>query len=204
MSFTALSALESESLYHPPRPCRREGAKLSILLPNPQNHATALVTKQGSTMNSTTLLACELFGYATEFCKAAERLAQTKPFLSHPTFYLAVHSLELAIKAHLAGAGVSKKKLSSKALGHSLSQLLREAREREIIDSLGLDAHDQRNISLGSQHYQNKWFEYPVAFDSTFPIGTWLRWSKNVIAVFPDTERKRHARQLRSLKDQGL
>lgn len=136
-------------------------------------------------MKPSILLARQFTHFAQEFYDASARLAQSKPFLSHPTFYLAVHALELALKAHLARDGAAKRFLSSKALGHSLKGLLREANDRGIASSLGLDSHDQRNISMGSKHYEGKCFEYPELFHSTFPIGIWLRWAKKAIDALP-------------------
>lgn len=136
-------------------------------------------------MKARELLARELLGFAIEFHCAGMRLAKTTPFLSHPTCYLTIHALELGMKAHLAIAGVTKKKLSSRSLGHSLAGLLDEAKQRKIHTSLGLSAHDRKQIALGSRHYAGKCFEYPELYHSTFPIGIWLRWTKRVIDALP-------------------
>lgn len=132
-------------------------------------------------MKQQEILAQNLLKHAKEFRDASSRLAQFKTFIFHPTFYCAIHSIELAIKAHLALAGVPKRLLSSKDLGHNLDELLKEANRHSIQDALQLDFQDIRNISLGSRAYSGKCFEYPEILYSTFPIDIWLDWADNVI-----------------------
>jgi HEPN domain-containing protein len=143
------------------------------------------VTTQAATPEMTPeILANNLLDHAKEFRAAARSLAKSKPFIFHPTFYCAIHSVELAIKAHLALAGLSKKMLSSKALGHNLAALLKEAERQNIQDALLLDSHESKNISLGSRAYSGKCFEYPEILYSTFPIDIWLDWADRVIVGF--------------------
>ena len=136
-------------------------------------------------MKQQKILAHSLLDHAKEFRDAGSRLAKSKTFIFHPTFYCAIHSVELAIKAHLALAGLPKRTLSSKGLGHNLAALLKEAERQSIQDELQLDSHDRRNISLGSRDYSGKCFEYPEILYSTFPIGVWLGWADKVIDGFP-------------------
>lgn len=131
------------------------------------------------------ILAHNLLDHAKEFRDAGSRLAMSKPFIFHPTFYCAIHSVELAIKAHLALAGLTKRKLSSKGLGHNLAALLEETEKQNIQDALQLDSHERRSISLGSRDYSGKCFEYPEILYSTFPIGIWIGWADKVIDGFP-------------------
>lgn len=139
-----------------------------------------------SIMNTEEAFARELLNHAKGYRDASRRLVDGKPFLFHPTFYCAIHSVELAIKAHLAVAGVSKKRLSARELGHNLAALLKEAEKLKIADTLQLDCHDRHNISLGSRDYSGKCFEYPELLYSTFPIGVWLQWADNVIDGFSE------------------
>jgi len=75
----------------------------------------------------------QFLSHAVEFIRASQRLRSQKPFLYHPTFYCALHGLELALKSHLAADGFSKARLAGRKLGHDLDSLLThvpEVRER--------------------------------------------------------------------------
>lgn len=118
-------------------------------------------------------LAREFIQHAEEFRQAAERLHSRMPFLYHPTFYMALHSIELGLKAYLAGAGVGKRRLASRDFGHDLGALVAEAHDAGAIPFL--NAHDRKMITYGGKNYSKKCFEYPEFMVSTLPIGQWLR-----------------------------
>lgn len=136
-------------------------------------------------MNQQEILARNLLDHAKQFRDASIRLSNNEPFIFHPTFYCVIHSLELAIKAHLAFVGISKKKLSSKGLGHNLAALIKEVEVRNMQDSLQLNDLDRLNISQGSKNYAGKCFEYPEDPGITFSCDIWHDWTNKVINGFP-------------------
>ena len=95
--------------------------------------------------------------------------------------------MELAIKAHLADNGVSKKALSSRALGHNLASLLHEADKRGIMDKLNLNSREIQSISFGSTDYAGKCFDYPEGMYSTLPVGIWLKIADKIISALPQS-----------------
>lgn len=137
-------------------------------------------------MKPSTRLAQEFLRHAMEFRDAAVRLYNCKPFLFHPTFYCALHSIELALKAHLAHAGFGPRKLASRALGHDLSALLETATTEGTLDNADLDAFDRKAISWGGKNYSKKCFEYPEFMISTHPIGKWLLIARKLIKSAQD------------------
>ena len=113
--------------------------------------------------------------YASEYCHAAHHLLHDiTPFLFHPTFYCALHAIELSLKASLALAGVSRRRLASKTLGHDLEALLKEAIGCHALGSSVLNRQEQRIVARGGKHYSAKCFEYPEFMVSTHAIGEWL------------------------------
>ena len=134
-------------------------------------------------------LAQSYAGHAKEFFDAAERLSLSTPYLFHPTFYCAIHSIELAIKAHLANIGVTKKELTSRDLGHNLTSLLREAGKRGIMKMLNLNSREIKSISFGSTDYAGKCFEYPEGMYSTLPVGIWLKIADKIISGIPQSKK---------------
>jgi hypothetical protein len=134
-----------------------------------------------SRSSAPTRLALEFLRHAGEFQDAADRLCKCKPFLFHPTFYCALHSIELALKAHLAYAGFRLSELRSKTLGHDLGALLQAASRKGILDKSTLDTFDRKAISWGGKDYSKKCFEYPEFMVSTYPIGRWLLIARKLI-----------------------
>jgi len=132
-------------------------------------------------MTASTRLAQEFLQHALKFRDAALYLCDHKPFLFHPTFYCALHSIELALKAHLAYAGFGSSKLRSKPLGHDLDALLKAATKEGTLDKSGLDAFDRKAISWGGRDYSKKCFEYPEFMVSTHRIGKWLLIARKLI-----------------------
>jgi hypothetical protein len=126
-------------------------------------------------MRASTRLAQEFLRHAVEFRDAADRLWDRRQrFLFHATFYCALHSIELALKAHLAHVGFGLRKLRSKTLGHNLDALLQAATKQGTLGNSGLDTFDRKAISWGGKDYSKKCFEYPEFVVSTHRIGKWL------------------------------
>jgi len=119
--------------------------------------------------------------YAAEFRDGARILQGAKPFLFYPTFYCAIHSIELAIKGHLALCGIPKKKLASKYLGHDLAALVEEAENRNLTSALNLKPIELQSIKLVTSKYSGKCFEYPEIMHSAGSIGSWLDVADNLI-----------------------
>ena len=125
-------------------------------------------------MNASTRLSQEFLDHALDFRDAAARLCEDTPFLYHPTFYCVLHSIELALKAHLSCVGTSKRELASKKLGHNLASLVNMAAEKGTLDTATVNAHARKAIAWGGKDYSKKCFEYPEFMLSTLPIGRWL------------------------------
>ncbi len=125
-------------------------------------------------MSSRHDFACDLLRHAEAFREAAIRLHAAEPFLYHPTFYCALHAIELGLKTHLAFHGFSKKQLRD--LGHNLGALVTEAHDKELIPFL--DGHQRKAITFGGKSYSKKCFEYPEFIVSTLPIGRWLQFAE--------------------------
>jgi hypothetical protein len=133
------------------------------------------------TAHESMYLAQELLRHAIVFRDAAVRLSDRKPFLFQPTFYCVLHSIELALKAHLAHAGFRQRELASRGLGHDLDALLQAATKEGCLDRSNLDAFDRKAISWGGKDYSKKCFEYPESMVSTHPIGRWLLIGRKLI-----------------------
>jgi hypothetical protein len=121
-------------------------------------------------MNSETFL-----DHAIQYLEASRRLSQSEPFIFKPTFYCAIHSVELALKGHLLHQGSPPEALRKREFGHNIDRLLEQALDDGALDSGILDIFHQRAITMGSQDYSAKCFEYPESMYSTYPIGKWLR-----------------------------
>ena len=132
-------------------------------------------------MSAPRRLAQDFLQHSVEFRDAAARLYDRKPFLFNPTFYCVLHSIELALKAHLAYAGFRPSELRSKTLGHNLDALLQAASREGTLDKSALDAFDRKAIAWGGKDYSKKSFEYPEFMVSTHPIGKWLLIARKLI-----------------------
>jgi hypothetical protein len=124
-------------------------------------------------------LANEFLDHATEFVDASERLYARQPFLLHPTFYCAIHGVELALKSYLAAHGYTKSRLASRDFGHNLSRLLTEAFSCGDLQS-HLSVRDQRTITASGKSYSRKAFEYPELV-TTVGIGNWRGVARKLI-----------------------
>lgn len=112
--------------------------------------------------------------HATQYLDAARRLSKTEPFIYKPTFYCAIHSVELSLKGHLLHQGYSIKALRRQEFGHNIDRLLEQGLKDGAIDESILDVFYQRAVTRGSDDYSAKCFEYPEIMYSTYPIGKWL------------------------------
>ncbi len=105
---------------------------------------------------------------ADEFLSAAIKVQPLAPSstaeltqpVSFVAYYLIGHSIELSLKAFLLGRGVPIVTLRSKAYGHNLSVLLREARRRKLGNVAKLTRHDLAVVNLLNTCYGAKEFEY--------------------------------------------
>lgn len=112
--------------------------------------------------------------HAIQYLEAGRRLSGTEPFVFKPTFYCAIHSVELSLKGHLLHQGASPETLRRREFGHNIDRLLEQAFDDGALDSGVLDVFHQRSIKTGSRDYAAKCFEYPESMYSTYPIGKWL------------------------------
>jgi len=113
--------------------------------------------------------------HAIQYLEAGRRLSRTEPFVFKPTFYCAIHSVELSLKGHLLHQGTPPEALRRRGFGHNIDRLLEQALSNGALDSGVLDVFHQRAITMGSGDYSAKCFEYPESMYSTYPIGKWLR-----------------------------
>jgi hypothetical protein len=123
----------------------------------------------------------EFVDHSVEFLEAAKKLKVSKPFLFKPTFYCAIHSIELALKGHLIHQKFSPEKLRRRAFGHNIDNLLEQALIDGALDDSVINFHDQKAIKWGSDYYAGKCFEYPELMYSTHPIGKWIMISEKLI-----------------------
>ena len=163
-------------------PPARIPEKLSEVIP----HAEHCVGKSGNdivnSMSSNTKINAEEFlDHSIQFCDAAQRLIKGKPFIFKPTFYCAIHSIELALKGHLVLSGFTASNLRNREYGHNISRLLDKAIVDEAVDEKVVDFFDQQAIKWGSEDYAGKCFEYPETMYSTYPIGKWTLIAEKLI-----------------------
>lgn len=119
--------------------------------------------------------------HSTQFLHAARRLSSSSPFLFKPTFYCAIHAVELALKGHLVHQGFSAANLRRREFGHNIDRLLEQALADGAVDDGVIDYFDQQAIEWGSEDYASKCFEYPEHMYSTYPIGKWIEIAENLI-----------------------
>lgn len=93
---------------------------------------------EGSDEQRTTAIG--LARYAYEYIEAArlvdQHAADANPgsqISPVPAYFLAVHGIELTLKAYLRSKGLSVKELSSKTYGHDLHACYRKAKERGLL-----------------------------------------------------------------------
>jgi hypothetical protein len=119
--------------------------------------------------------------HSIEFLEAAKKLNGSEPFLFKPTFYCAIHSIELALKGHLMHQKFSSEKLRQREYGHKIDKLLEQALTDGALDNSVINFYDQKAIKYGSDYYAGKCFEYPEPMHSTYPIGRWIMIAEKLI-----------------------
>jgi len=102
-----------------------------------------------------------LWKRAKQFKDAGDAVADSKEGqLWIPTYFLWGHSIELSLKAFLFDCGVPLQKLRSKEFGHDLQALVAEAKKQGIERKVHLSVKEIGEISLLSDEYKAKRFEY--------------------------------------------
>jgi hypothetical protein len=99
------------------------------------------------------LSAVEHLNYADQFYEAFCQLPERQPPRSWPRYFLLCHSIELALKAHLARRGATPEQLRKFELRHNLDQLMDEAVEK----GLPLPRPTQELIKALSEAHSKFW-----------------------------------------------
>lgn len=96
-----------------------------------------------------------LIRYAYEFLEAAMVVDETiggQPGHEHvspvPAYYLAMHSIELSLKAYMCSRGMTVDDLAKKEYGHNLRACYRKARELGLLGDIEVDRSDLRAMVL--------------------------------------------------------
>lgn len=100
-----------------------------------------------------------LITYAWDYFKSFGELNAQYPELKdryEVKYFLLCHAIELAMKACLREKGYTREQLV--AIGHDLERLIEELRKNEMLID---DVERSIGISLASQYYHTKQFEYP-------------------------------------------
>lgn len=109
-----------------------------------------------------------------EFLRAAEAAAGASRARSPhgpvalPAYFLALRTIEIALKSYLRGAGASRAKLARK-LGHDLQRSLDMATRLGIEEIVPITPRDRAVISACSSDYDRKDFEYMIVRGFTLP-----------------------------------
>ena len=144
--------------------------------------------------------------YAYEYIEAAE-LVDSHEADEHPSrmispipaYFLAVHGIELTLKAYLRYYGVTVRDLSSKKFGHDLHACYRKAKELGLLDrfkehvndveamrllvDLNRD-HGLRYIKTGSKQFPLWSIVYPLAVRLHQAVAPAVGYSKTFTAAF--------------------
>lgn len=111
-----------------------------------------------------------LWRFSKEYLHAASVVSKAKNgSFSHPAHFLFGRSIELALKAFLLARGVPYSKLRNSPFGHSLANLLSEARRRRLGLECKLSAKEVRTILLLDLEYSSKRHEYIVTGSFSAP-----------------------------------
>jgi HEPN domain-containing protein len=118
-----------------------------------------------------------LWRFSKEYLHAASLVSKANNgAFSHPSHFLFGRSVELALKAFLLARGVPYSKLRNPPFGHSLANLLSEARRRRLGLQCKLSAEEIRTILLLDTEYSSKRHEYIVTGSFSAP--------KNIALLF--------------------
>jgi hypothetical protein len=107
-----------------------------------------------------------LWVYARHYLQAAQRAPKGK--FAPARIYLACHSMELSLKAFLSLKGFSLEDLAGGAFSHNLEKILAEAESRDLLSIVDLTDAELTEISLASNYYAEKVFEYPATDEAIF------------------------------------
>jgi hypothetical protein len=109
-----------------------------------------------------------LLTFGDEYATAAAMLRQRdRHYVNAPLFYLYAHALELHLKAFLRARNFTLAQL--KTLGHDLSALLTEARQRGLASHVLLTPEQVAAITAVNVYYHEKELEYIVTGIKHFP-----------------------------------
>lgn len=89
---------------------------------------------------------------------ASHLLARQTAEIVVPSLFLALHALELHLKAFLVSDGICDKQLRS--IGHDLLACLRECKQRGFARHVALTWVDQMQIARANAYYKTKELEY--------------------------------------------
>lgn len=101
-----------------------------------------------------------LLTHAVAFSAAAEAVHSSKLDDPLPKYFLWGRTIELALKSFLLAEGQTVTELRSKAFGHDLNTLLRDAKARGVSNLIGLNAIHSGIVQVLNLDYMSKRFEY--------------------------------------------
>lgn len=109
-----------------------------------------------------------LWTQANDFHSASCVLANSDhSHLIGPSYYLVLHSIELALKAYLRGYGFSLESLNK--LSCDLRKTLNNAINSNLNSYIKLSAVDLKAISSINEYYKNKGLQYMASVDKSYP-----------------------------------
>jgi HEPN domain-containing protein len=109
-----------------------------------------------------------LWRYANEFYETAVLTRKEKGDFYIPSYYLICHSIELALKAFLRGAGKDLDFLKYD-LGHDLEKSFSQAKNNCLTDYATITKEFETSMKMVSLYYKNKGFEYITTGTKTLP-----------------------------------
>jgi hypothetical protein len=113
-----------------------------------------------------------LWFYANAYQKAAAFLPAPEAPYEPVRYYLACHSIELALKAYLSLHGASMLELSESAYGHNLDTILAAAESKGLSAQVTFTLEQRAEITKAATYYAGKVFEYPAVGEALggYPI----------------------------------
>lgn len=101
-----------------------------------------------------------LLQHAVAFSAAADAVHLSKLGDPLPKYFLWGRTVELALKSFLLAQGRTVPELKSKAFGHDLNALLRDAKARGVSELIGLNTIHAAIVQLLNLDYMTKRLEY--------------------------------------------
>jgi hypothetical protein len=127
---------------------------------------TLMTTKPRDRTNS-----LGLWTEAHQFYTASNILINSKNSdVVTPSYYLACHSIELALKAFLRGNGMSLEELKCRKIGHDLEKALAQAISSGLESYIVLTEADHLAIQTINVPYKSKELEYIVTGPKSYPL----------------------------------